>query len=69
MLHFADLSESERTWMGPVPVTKPKRTIEDCIRADVQPDLIDQAIGEATARGLITKAMAAALTKKARAQR
>ncbi|OGQ88150.1 MAG: hypothetical protein A2289_24355 [Deltaproteobacteria bacterium RIFOXYA12_FULL_58_15] len=69
VLHFADILDNDRTWVGPVPVTKPKRTIEDCISAHVQPDLIDQAIADAATHGLITKATALALTKNARVQR
>jgi predicted transcriptional regulator of viral defense system len=69
VLHFADIQDRERAWMGSVPITNPKRTIEDCIVADVQPDLVDQAIEQAKDRGLITKAVAMALFKKAEARR
>jgi predicted transcriptional regulator of viral defense system len=69
VLHFADVQDGDRGWMGSVPITNPKRTIEDSIAADVQPELIDQAIEQAKDRGLITKAVAVALIKKAEARR
>jgi hypothetical protein len=52
---------SEITWMGPTPFTKPLRTLRDCIEKDLSPDLIDQAIEEARARGLISRAEAQSL--------
>lgn len=64
VLHFADLPDTQRTWVGAVPVTKPQRTIEDCIDSHVQPDLIEQAISQAKDRGLVTKAVAAKLAKQ-----
>jgi predicted transcriptional regulator of viral defense system len=68
VLRFADIQDRERAWMGFVPITNTKRTIEDCIAADVQPDLIDQAIEQAKDRGLITKSVATALIKKTQAK-
>lgn len=29
-LHYADLVDDERTWHGPVPITKAARTVSDC---------------------------------------
>jgi predicted transcriptional regulator of viral defense system len=69
VLHFSDVPDTERTWAGPVPVTKAQRTIEDCIEMHVQPDLIEQAIAQAKDRGLITKAIATKLAKKAGSDR
>jgi predicted transcriptional regulator of viral defense system len=68
VLHFADVTESERTWVGCVPVTNPKRTIEDCIDRHIQPDLVAQAIAQARGRGLIAQTVAASLAKRAEAQ-
>ena len=48
---FAAVSEEERSWVGPVPVTAPLRTIKDCRAAHVEPDLVEQAIAEAVERG------------------
>lgn len=53
ILHFADIKDEERTWVGPVPVTSPQRSIADCRAAHVSPEILDQAIAQATARGLI----------------
>ena len=32
-----------RVWIGPVPVTAPLRTLEDCATAHLQPDLLRDA--------------------------
>jgi len=65
VLYYEDIPGKDTEWMGPVPVTKPKRTIEDCIEHHLQPDLVQQAIDQAKARGLITARTAKTLTKKA----
>ena len=57
-LHHAELSPSEIAWLSPIPLTKPLRTIRDCIEKGVSPDLIEQAIAEALQRGMITQAEA-----------
>lgn len=54
VLYTADVGARDRTWAGPVPVTNPRRTIEDCIRDHVTPDLVDDAIRDARRRGLLT---------------
>lgn len=54
VLHFADVVERDRTSFGAVPVTAPLRTLADCIETDLAPGLLDQAIGQARRRGLIT---------------
>lgn len=51
-LHHADVSDAERAWSGPVPVTKPLRTLVDCVADHVQPDLIAQAVRDGLRRGL-----------------
>ncbi len=56
-LHFTDLSDSDRTWVGVVQVTTPARTVNDCAQAGVSPMLIRQAIDEGIRRGLFTSAM------------
>lgn len=55
-LHYADVPSSQRTWVGPVPVTTPLRTLTDCASAGVLPDLLRQAARQAIGRGLVTKA-------------
>jgi predicted transcriptional regulator of viral defense system len=61
ILHFRDVDERARTWSGPVPVTTPLRTIQDCIADAVSPELVVDAIRDARERGLITKEQAADL--------
>ena len=61
VLHHADVSERERTWVGSVPVTSPRRTLVDARHANLSPELVDQAIRQAVARGLIAKKDAARL--------
>jgi predicted transcriptional regulator of viral defense system len=55
-LHFADVAEGDRAWVGPVPVTTPVRTIRDCRSAHVAPDLVAQAVRDGLARGLFARA-------------
>jgi predicted transcriptional regulator of viral defense system len=54
-LHHGDVADADRTWSGPVPVTKPLRTIADCAADHVQPDLVAQAVREGLRRGLFTE--------------
>lgn len=55
-LHHADVAKAERGWVGPVPVTTPRRTLVDCVTAGVAPDLVQQAMEQAGARGLVARA-------------
>jgi predicted transcriptional regulator of viral defense system len=55
VLHYADVAADERAWFGPVPVTNPRRSLEDCARANLSPDLLRQATKQAVLRGLVTK--------------
>jgi predicted transcriptional regulator of viral defense system len=55
VLHHADVDASDRTWTGAVPVTSPRRTLLDCIRAHVSPELLGQAWQQAVARGLLAR--------------
>lgn len=52
-LHHADVPEKERQWVGHVPVTKPARTLRDCVAAKLQPDLVRQALEQALERGRV----------------
>jgi len=61
VLHHADVADRDRTWVGSVPVTSPRRTLLDVQRANASPELLDQAIRQAVARGLIGKKDAAKL--------
>ena len=53
VLHFGDLMEGDVAWHGPVPVTSPSRTLQDCAAAHVQPDVLEAATRQAIARGLV----------------
>jgi predicted transcriptional regulator of viral defense system len=53
VLYFDDVKENERAWMGPIPLTSPLRTLDDCIRANVSPEFVVDAAEQAVKRGLI----------------
>jgi hypothetical protein len=52
-LYFADVDDSDRSWVGAIPVTGIRRTIRDCQTAHVSEETIEAAIRDALARGLI----------------
>ncbi len=54
MLHFADVAKEEVTWIGPVPLTKPLRTVAD-VMAHGNPELAGQAVSQAVKKGLFTR--------------
>lgn len=56
VLHYADISADERSWVGPVPVTTPCRTLADCANGHMSPELLRQAALQALRRGLVTRA-------------
>ncbi len=68
VLHYGDVARDERTWVGPVPVTAPRRTLADCIAAGVAPNLVEQAIEQAGARGIIPRDAVAELERAAEAR-
>jgi predicted transcriptional regulator of viral defense system len=55
ILHHADLSKRDRTWFGPVPVTSVKRTLNDCARDGLSPELLRQATRQALQRGAVVR--------------
>ena len=55
VLHFADVAAKEGTWIGSVPVTSVRRTLEDCAHSGLTPDLLRQAAKQALTRGVVTK--------------
>jgi predicted transcriptional regulator of viral defense system len=55
VLHYADIGEIDRTGFSAVPITSPRRTLRDCIEANVSPDLVRQAVLQARRRGLISE--------------
>jgi predicted transcriptional regulator of viral defense system len=56
VLHHADVPPEDRAWFGAVPTTHPRRSLNDCAREDMSPDLLRQAAQQAIRRGLVTKA-------------
>lgn len=57
VLHFFDLPETDRAWVGAVQVTTPARTVIDCATAHVSPSIVKQAVDEGVHRGLFTTTM------------
>jgi predicted transcriptional regulator of viral defense system len=56
LLYHADVPPQDRTWFGPVPITQPRRTLNDCAKAGLSPELLQQAARQALRRGLVTRA-------------
>jgi predicted transcriptional regulator of viral defense system len=63
VVHHADVPADDRTWFGAVPITTPKRTLMDCARDGIDPDLLRQAAKQAIARGILTKRELAGLDR------
>ena len=55
MLHYGNVPNRDRAWAGPAPITSPRRTLVDCAKDQVSPDLLRQAAQQALRRGLVTK--------------
>jgi predicted transcriptional regulator of viral defense system len=55
-IHHADLEPDEVTWRDGLPLTTVVRTILDCHRTHLRRGLLQQALEQARARGLITNA-------------
>ena len=55
VLHHGDVSAEERAWVGAVPTTSPRRTLVDCARDEMAPELLRRAARQALRRGLVTK--------------
>lgn len=64
-VRVADVARADRQWIGPVPVTTPARTLRDCIRFHVAPELVEQAIAQAVRRRLVTRAEVRAMKREA----
>jgi hypothetical protein len=56
VLHHAEVPPEDRSWFGPVPTTNVRRSLNDCARAGLSPELLRQAAHQALQRGLATKA-------------
>lgn len=53
-LYYADIDDEDLTGFSAVPITSPRRTLRDCIEANVSPGFIRQAVVQARRRGLIS---------------
>ena len=56
VLHHEDVPSADRAWFGAVPITNPRRTLNDCAHENLPPDLLRQAAQQAVRRGLVTRA-------------
>jgi predicted transcriptional regulator of viral defense system len=54
VLHHAVVAAKERAWFGAVPITSPQRTLADCARDPISPELLQQAARQALSRGLVS---------------
>lgn len=54
VLHHADVAPEGRSWFGPVPATSTDRTLNDCAKSGLSPELLRQAAQQAIRRGLVT---------------
>lgn len=54
VVHRGSVESHEIDWMGPVPYTKPLRTLLDCIDDNLPPDILEQALSDAYRRGMVT---------------
>ncbi|MDX2086366.1 MAG: type IV toxin-antitoxin system AbiEi family antitoxin domain-containing protein [Kofleriaceae bacterium] len=55
-LHYADVPAENRAWFGAVPTTDARRSLNDCAREGLSPELLRQAAQQAVRRGLVTAA-------------
>lgn len=55
VLHHADVPADDRSWFGAVPITNPRRSLNDCARESLSPDLLRQAAQGAIRRGLVVR--------------
>jgi predicted transcriptional regulator of viral defense system len=55
VLHHADVASGDRSWWGAIPTTSPRRSLNDCAKGGLSPELLRQAAGQAIRRGLVTR--------------
>ena len=60
-VYWGDVPTTDVRWLEAVPLTSPFRTIRDCIDAHVSPEIIEDAIADASGSRQITEAEAAEL--------
>ncbi|MFK4985747.1 hypothetical protein ACI4B7_28385, partial [Klebsiella pneumoniae] len=47
--------DDDRVWIGPVPVTSPRRTLADCASSNVSPETFAKAMRDALRRGKVSR--------------
>jgi predicted transcriptional regulator of viral defense system len=67
LVHHDDVRRNELVDVGAVPVTNVRRTLLDCAGAHVSPEILEVAIKQAQARGLIDKPDVKAIRARGRA--
>jgi predicted transcriptional regulator of viral defense system len=55
VLHHGDVAPDEQSWFGAVPATSANRTLNDCAKSGLSPELLRQAAQQALRRGLVTR--------------
>ena len=53
VLHHSDVPTDDRAWFGAVPATNPRRSLNDCARQGMSPELLRLAAQQALRRGLV----------------
>jgi hypothetical protein len=43
VLHYASVPNRDCAWSGPVPITSQRRTLADCAKEHIAPDLLREA--------------------------
>jgi predicted transcriptional regulator of viral defense system len=66
VLRFGLVPDTDRTWLGPVPITKPARAIRDVIDSHLSREHIERALAEARHRGLVGREEAGQLEARLR---
>lgn len=56
IVYYGDVPREDRVWFGPVPATGPRRTLADCAKVGLSPELLLQAARQALDRGLVERA-------------
>jgi predicted transcriptional regulator of viral defense system len=54
-LHYSEMASGDRTWFGAVPITSARRTLCDCARSGLSPELLQQATQQALRRGMVAR--------------
>ncbi|MBZ5708544.1 type IV toxin-antitoxin system AbiEi family antitoxin domain-containing protein [Nannocystis pusilla] len=55
VVHFDEVPEADRAWHGAVPITSVRRTLQDCAKAGLSPEHLQQAVAQALRRGLVAR--------------